>query len=699
MDNFLLPPLRQELTLHAGPDQQDGSPGWVLHDPAANRFFLLGWASFEMLSRWGARDAGRLMKAVNTQTTLTLNMHDIHHLVQFLRENQLLQTESSEELWRLHQHRHRGYLSWLLSHYLFFRIPLVRPDALLARLLPWISWVFRPGFWWLMALITLSGLFMVSQQWDAFTHTFSSYGGWMAAVGIAVALSVAKVVHELGHAFTARHFGCRVPAMGIAFLVMVPVLYTDTNDAWKLPSRRQRLLIGGAGMMAELTLASCATLLWCFLPDSPFRAGIFLLASTTWLATLAINASPFMRFDGYFLLSDLLQMPNLHARSFALARWHLRRVLLGLDDPEPEHFSASRRRGLLIFAWLTWIYRLVIFTSIAFLVYHLFFKTLGIILLMVELGWFVVRPFVNELQVWWRRRHDLRWGFRTWRTLFFLTVIVLFLAVPWQRGVSVPAVMDAAQSQAIYVPEDALVGQVNVHDGDRVQQGQVLAVLTSESLDYQIAQAKVIAANLAWQVAQQPFSKGLDEQGAALKKLALAAQQQIESLLRQQARLTLTAPFAGRIADASDTLKPGTVVVQGERLMQVLGKEGMRGEGWVDEDTVTTLRPGDAAFFVPDSGETRAIRCKVGQVDRLNQTTLDQPLLASVYGGGIPVQIINERLVPINTIFRVRLDACETHLSPEREMAGKVVLQSEHHSFLQRAWQWLVVSLGREAGL
>jgi hypothetical protein len=181
--------------------------------------------------------------------------------------------------------------------------------------------------------------------------------------------------------------------------------------------------------------------------------------------------------------------------------------------------------------------------------------------------------------------------------------------------------MEAAQSQAIYVPEDALVGQVNVHDGDWVQQGQVLAVLTSDSLDYQIAQAKVIAANLAWQVAQQPFSKGLDEQGAALKKLALAAQQQIESLLRQQARLTLTAPFAGRIADASDTLKPGTVVVQGERLMQVLGKEGMR-EGWVDEDTVTTLRPGDAAFFVPDSGETRAIRCKVGQVDRLTKRRL-----------------------------------------------------------------------------
>ena len=92
------------------------------------------------------------------------------------------------------------------------------------------------------------------------------------------------VLHEMGHALTARHFGCRVPAMGVAFLVMVPVLYTDTNDAWKLQSRRARLLIGAAGMLAELTLAVWATLLWCFLPDGPLRAGVFLLASTTWIS-------------------------------------------------------------------------------------------------------------------------------------------------------------------------------------------------------------------------------------------------------------------------------------------------------------------------------------------------------------------------------------------------------------------------------
>ncbi|MGL1273900.1 hypothetical protein ACSTKP_23775, partial [Vibrio parahaemolyticus] len=85
---------------------------------------------------------------------------------------------------------------------------------------------------------------LVSRRWDEFTHTFSAYGGVSAAIGIGLSLSLAKILHEMGHALTARHFGCRVPAMGVAFLVMMPVLYTDTNDAWKLDSRRQRLLIG-----------------------------------------------------------------------------------------------------------------------------------------------------------------------------------------------------------------------------------------------------------------------------------------------------------------------------------------------------------------------------------------------------------------------------------------------------------------------
>jgi putative peptide zinc metalloprotease protein len=105
-----------------------------------------------------------------------------------------------------------------------------------------------------------------------------------------------------------------------AALILWPVLYTDVTETWKLASRRQRLAVGLAGVTAELVFAIFATLAWSFLPDGPLRGAAFILATSTWISTLLLNLSPFMRFDGYFVPSDWLEMPNLHGRAFVIAR-------------------------------------------------------------------------------------------------------------------------------------------------------------------------------------------------------------------------------------------------------------------------------------------------------------------------------------------------------------------------------------------
>jgi putative peptide zinc metalloprotease protein len=131
--------LRQELTLYPGPTQSDGSPSWTLHDPSANRFYQLGWASFEILSRWSLGDATAVLQAVNQQTTLQLGSEDLDAVLLFLSRHQLLQTTTAEQsnwLWQLHEANRPSHAMWLLKNYLFFRIPLVRPEALLKRLLP-----------------------------------------------------------------------------------------------------------------------------------------------------------------------------------------------------------------------------------------------------------------------------------------------------------------------------------------------------------------------------------------------------------------------------------------------------------------------------------------------------------------------------------------------------------------------------------
>ncbi|MBI3146270.1 MAG: HlyD family efflux transporter periplasmic adaptor subunit [Pseudogulbenkiania sp.] len=701
-DPVFLPPLRQELSLHPGPTGAGGAPGWILHDPAANRFYQLSWPAFEILSRWSLGSVAAIVEAVNQATALQIGADEVAAVVDFLGRHNLLQSgepEHTARFARIVQAGRLGHTKWLLKHYLFFRIPLLRPMPLLKRLAPAFAAVFDPRFWWLVAAVAFSSLLLISRHWDEFTHTFSAYGGVAGLAGIGLSLSVAKVLHELGHALTAHRFGCRVPAMGVAFLVMFPVLYTDTNEAWKLPSRRQRLLIGAAGMLAELTLAVLATLLWNFLPDGPLRAGAFMLATTTWLATLAINASPFMRFDGYFLVSDWLGMPNLHGRAFAFGRWWLRRVLFGWEDPSPEALPPARQRLLVVFAFATWLYRLVLFLGIALLVYHYFFKVLGIVLFLVELGWFIVLPLWSELAVWWQRRQELHWRFETRRTAALSAALLLLVAVPWQSEVRAPAVFGARLATSLYAPAAADVVSMSVREGQWVNVGQLLFTLRSPELEADLQRATARADALRWQIEQQPFDDTLLAEGPALGKQWQVAAAQSDSLRRQLRRLEFRAPFSGRVVDVSDALLPGTVIAGGEKLLSLVDPHTAKGDAFVGEAMRQRLEPGGEAVFVADRAELPSLHCRIADIDRLSLPALDQPYLASTYGGPIPTQRMHDALQPLEVMFRVRLDQCGTGAAMQQETPGMAMLEGERRSMLGG---WLIEALAvlqREAGL
>ena len=158
----------------------------------------------------------------------------------------------------------------LFRSYIFFRVPIFRPDRFLSRTLPVVKRVFiNRSFFLLTCAAALLGLFLVSRQWDTFSNTFLHFFTLEGAALAAVTLAVTKAVHELGHAYTAKRLGCRIPSMGLAFMVMMPLLYTDTSAAWRLRKRSQRIQVCGAGMMAEITLAAWATLAWNFIPDGP----------------------------------------------------------------------------------------------------------------------------------------------------------------------------------------------------------------------------------------------------------------------------------------------------------------------------------------------------------------------------------------------------------------------------------------------
>jgi len=481
--------------------------------------------------------------------------------------------------------------------------------------------------------------------------------------------------------------------------VMWPVLYTDTSEAWKLPSRRQRLQIATAGVLAELALAAFATLLWNFLPDGPLRAGVFMLATSTWLVTLAINASPFTRFDGYYVLGDWWNVPNLHERSFALGRWWLRERLFGFDDPVPELFPPRLQRKLIVFALVAWVYRFVLFLSIALLVFHFFFRALGIVLMAVELGWFLGLPIWRELMVWWSRRSELRWNYRTVRSALLALALAAWLFIPWQGAVRAPAVLERAQAQVVYAPRAAEVAQLTVREGDVVHAGQRLVALRSPELDYQLKAAEEQAARRQWQLEQQPFNDELRTQGPALRMRWETAQQAVDGYRAEQQRLPLTAPFDGRVVDVNPALHQGGWLRGGEPVLSVIGATGVKGEAYVSESDLAHLRAGQHVRFVPRLLEAAALHCVVNGVDRLNLAALDEPYVASVYGGDIPSLLRHDgTLAPLESTFRVRFDHCDAapgH-APASELPGRAEIYGRSRSLAGRFVRRLAALLRRE---
>ncbi|HZY53798.1 MAG TPA: HlyD family efflux transporter periplasmic adaptor subunit [Reyranella sp.] len=699
-----LPDLREEIALHPGPTALDGSPSWTLHDPARNQFYRLGWREFEMLSRWDSGSPANLIARLRRETTLDVEPEDVEEMAKFLSLHSLLASRSAEgtRLLLAKAARYRQHWAmWLLKNYLFLRVPLFRPDRWLDRVYPRLAWLFSPAFRNTVIGLALLALYLVARRWDAFVDTFTYLFSIEGAVYFAIALSAMKVVHEMGHALTAKRYGCRVPSMGIALLVLWPVLYTDVTETWKLVSRRERLAVGLAGVVAELGFAVFATLAWSFLPDGPVRGAAFILATSSWISTLLLNLSPFMRFDGYFVLSDWLEMPNLHGRAFAIARWWLREQLFGLGDPPPEELPAGRRRFLIVFSFATWLYRVSVFLGIAVLVYHFAIKAVGIAMGTVEVGYFLMRPVWMEMQALWKLRDRLRFNIRTLATLAGLAGIVLLLAVPWRSSIEAPALLRSAALEAVFAPADGgKVSAVRVTDGDLVAKGMPLVSLASPDLAYNLAQARSDVTLIEWQLGIQSVAPTLLAKSLVAAHEYEAALATYRGLAAQVAKLEVKAPIAGKIVDLSEELRPGTWVAANERLLAIIQPDRAQIEAYVSEADLARIGVGTRAQFHPEAGWGAPSGAHVVRIERANARVLAEPYLASRFGGSVPVrEMKGGELVPESAVYRVMLEPDGMHEAPARVLRGHVVLSGAPESLAARAWRRVVAVAIRESGL
>lgn len=697
-----LPPLREELGLHPGPALATGEPSWTLEDPVRNGFFRIDWMTFEILCRWHLGSTEAIADAVDRATPLAATPDDVAAVLRFLQENQLVRPDplaSHGAMAARHKAAGGTLASRLLHHYLFFRIPLVKPDAWLTRAAPSFAPLFSGGFLRLTLLALLTGGWLVWRQWDVFRSTLADSFTPGGILAYALALTFVKCAHELGHALTAKRHGCRVPTMGLAFLVLWPVPYTDTNDVWRLPDKRKRLGVAAAGVRTELVIAVWATLAWALLPDGLLRSMAFPLATTTWIATLAINASPFMRFDGYFVLSDWLDMPNLHARAFALARWDLRERLFGLGEAPPEYFPPRRHAWLIVFAWSVWIYRLVLFLGIAVLVYHFFIKLLGILLFCIEMSWFVIRPIAAEIGVWRSLWPRLKASGRARRSLVLLGLALLLVLLPWPTRVQSGAMLRPAQVFPVHAPERAQVAALPHQEGTRVASGQPLMRFAApengsrrEALDAQ-------AERLRWQIGASGFDAEQRAQSGVLREQLATLEAQLALLAEEEARYQPHAPFDGVLRDVEPELAPGVWVAKGERVAVLVGEGGHEASSYLDEETVRRVAVGDSAHFYPEGLGGPVLRLRVANIDRDATRTLPGGQWAAPLGGPVQAREKGGAWYPEHAVYRVSFTVEEPAAAlAGRAWRGKVVIDGRWEAPGARFVRALAALLRRETG-
>lgn len=677
-----LPALREDLRLHEAAPGKDGAPAWSIQDPVTNRFFRIGWLEFECLLRWPGSPQ-EMAEDIAATTPLAADKELVEDFAKFLVQHHLvrLSPEGVDKLAAQANAPGWRHWRWWLHHYLFVRIPLVRPDRWLARMLPLVRPLCSAPGLTAIALASFLGIVLVARQWDAFTHGVMDILTPSGILGFLLALVISKAFHELGHAFVSTHYGVRVAHMGVAFVVLWPMLYTDTSESWRLRSARQRLAISSAGISVEMALAGLSTLAWALLNDGPLRQAMLYLATTGWVLSLALNASPFMRFDGYFITSDLLDFPNLHERASAVAKAWMRRTLLGWNEPDPEPVTPHQRKALVTFAVFTLLYRMAIFLGIAVAVYLMFFKVLGIFLFAVEVIWFIVRPFWSEFAVWRKR-----WGevlplrrFLLWSVLLAALVVA---AIPWALDVKAPAVAHPERQQLVFGPFAARV--TALHVAGAAVAGSPLVQFEAPDLQAREtrtdASVRALRRHLSGLVADE---RGMEQQQTSTQRLREQLAE-AQSILEETARLQIYAEFDGQWVDIDPTLRLGSWVSPKSQIGVLMDPSRWVVEAYVEQRAVDRIQVGANATFRPHR-QWNSVEAKVVAIDPARSSKLAHPMLDARHGGPVATQPGERLAVPIESLYRVRLSLAQP-LPTSREMRGTVSIQAQRQS---PAWQFL----------
>jgi putative peptide zinc metalloprotease protein len=537
----------------------------VVKDPVTLKYFHLTEEEYFLVGQMkSATSLDEVCKEFETRFAprriSPVRLHS--YLAQLHREGLLIGVDSDQAEMLIERDREQIVRQrWVgLLSLLAIRFRGVNPTRLLDWLYPRCRWLFSPVALLCCLASIVSAILLVATHWRGFTQRLPEFGAFFAGgnlVWLAIALAGVKVIHELGHALTLKHLGGECPEIGPMLLLCLPCLYCNTTDAWMLPGKWQRAAVAAAGIGVELLLASLATFLWWFSEPGLFNSLCLNVMLVCSVSTLLFNGTPLLRYDGYYVLSDLVEVPNLAQQASQVVRemaadWFVGIAPLKVRIAEPTLPTA----WLVAYFVASMAYRVCVLLMILW-ASHRILKPLKLdaitgCLAILAVGSLVAMPLVGMVQVvrdpHWQDRVKLRrLGVRS---LLVTCIVGIGLLIPLPMHVTAPAVLRPADAERVYATVDGFIVSA-MQVGNSVAEGQRIMELRNAELLLEVERARgerdrqaVHLRNLRQQAIRSPAAATeLPGAEAALVDF----EQRLSERQSESQRLSIVAPRAGTI--------------------------------------------------------------------------------------------------------------------------------------------------------
>lgn len=718
--------LRMRPDLICNRQTYQGRDYWIVKDPVALRYYRFEEEEFALLRMLdGRKSADDIQFQFNQKfAPQKLSLGELYQLTGMLYRSSLLLSSAADqgrELFKRGAESQRRIRRARWTNVLAIQFRGFDPDGILMRIERWVGWFFSaPAVYGVMSLACAATILLLT-HWDAVQNRlpefreFFAYGNWFWLVAT---LAVSKILHELGHGVSCRRFGGQVHEMGLMLLVVTPCLYVNVSDSWTIPSKWKRIGIAAAGMYVELFLASLAVLVWWFTYPGLVNQLALNTVFVCSISTLVFNANPLMKYDGYYILSDWLEIPNLRQKATSIVQRAFSTWTLGLESP-PDPFLPSRNRWFFVLYSVASIaYRWFITLAIAYFLYTVLepygFKIIGQFLALVILMGLVVGPLIRGIKFLCVPGRISQVN-RTRATIAASALGIALLAICWipvPHYVWCELYVQPADAAVVYVKAPGRIRRILVAPNQYVEAGTVLVELENLELESEVSEliGRTNVAHVRLQSAMHvanydpAFSSEVDTANASYTSLTQLTEQRNADL----EKLVVRAPVSGRLLAADYQAKPndddgtlnswhgraldprnlGAYLLEGTKLAQIAPDPGKL-------EAILAIDQGDIEFIAAGQPVEIWIRQHPGQTyaANINLVSLSEmksvpACLSTKFGGRLPtITAADESEKPTSTMFRVSVPFKDAAESITSGSSGRARVRVGYRTLGQRAWR------------